>query len=138
MNKKAGFCIKTSYLIDTTPDLIEKGSDRLQIVSIFINDGQLQLHYHKMLEEQCNLTDEIMNSELAWLYDYLTKKGFVMKNVFGSHSAVAISMESENATDVSFFAAVNLKLLDEQEGIEIANHFVKFFTKHRIAKQKGL
>lgn len=33
-------------------------------------------------------------------------------------------LQIENATDVSFFWAVNLKLPEEREGIEIANHFV--------------
>ena len=127
-SKPVDLNIVSSDKIDKTPDLVEKGVNRLQVVGIFIHEGSLQLYYHKILQERYRLIEKIMSKELELLYEYLMKRGFIFSGIYGHHSAMAIFIESENATDVSIFSAVNLDLFEEQEGIDMATHLVKLLT----------
>lgn len=107
---------------------------RVYIVNIGVHDGKLELRYHKMLQEQCGLTDAIMHKQLEWAHNLLENEGFLFKGMHGEYDLAGIFLEIIDEEHYSFVASINLQLLSEQEGMEIANHFVSFFKTRRDKK----
>lgn len=111
-------------------------TDRVYIVNICIRDSRLEMEYHKMLQEQCNLNDLIMHRHLEWVYEMLKNSGFIFNRFVGKVPLAGIFIEIVDDEHYNFVAPINLELLEEQEGVEIAGYFVDYFKMRRDEKMR--
>lgn len=133
-----GLDVRSVIRIDTPRDFVEpEVENRVHIVDIRFKDGMLDLSYHKMLQAQCNLTDEIMLKHLEWVHAYLKSSGFLIQNVKGEEYVAGIFIDPVSEFEYNFVATVNLEVLSETEGMDISSYFINYFKMRRDEKLKN-